>query len=159
MVQMEKIYEEQENYIEEHQDMEWRTEKKGDGRIRTDREPAMNFSLIWKKKAVRYLAASILTLVFSLVYEHFSFGVTSAFLLSAFLFSLAGAVLCRALAKASFDPSWSSVFLTTGIAWLTIGALLQGMLAIYGTENALMMVYPAMGIFFLLLTVVSLIVH
>lgn len=158
---MEKIYEEQANYIEEHQDMGWRTEKKDDRDVRTDREPAVSFSSIWKKKAVWYLAVSILTLVFSLVYEHFSFGMTSAFLLSAFLFPLAGAVLCRVLARAkgSFDPSWSSVFLTTGIAWFTIGSLLQGMLVIYGTENALMMVYPAMGIFFLMLTVVSLIVH
>ena len=93
------------------------------------------------KIAVIYLVCSIFLGLFGAVYEHFSFGVYSYFMLYAFAFPLVGGVL---------PALWLSLWGRTkapwpiaawvyraGIATLSIGSIIRGVLDIYGTGNVL----------------------
>ena len=109
------------------------------------------------KTALIDLGIGIFVLVFGRIYEHFSFGVTSLFMERAFLFPmLLGALPCAAFALAgrpALSPACVS-FLHAAIAAFTVGSVLKGALAIYGTDSALLLVYPATGaVFFLLFCV------
>ena len=99
--------------------------------------------------ALRYLEFSLLVLIFGAIYEHFSFGVTSNYMVYAFVFPLAGGAipaLALSLSRRRLFPGWLplSVFHSAIATW-TVGSLLQGALAIYGTTNRLIGVYWTVG--------------
>ncbi len=94
-----------------------------------------------------YVLAAVNAAVFSAVYEHFSFGVYSAFMIFAFavpllMGALAFLLLGRALKKTGTSvPALVCKFWHAAVATLTVGFLFRGVLDIYGTSSPLGAVY------------------
>ena len=94
-----------------------------------------------------YVLAAVNAAVFSAIYEHFSFGVYSPFMIFAFAVPLLmGALpfllLDRALKKTgSTVPALVCKFWHAAVATLTVGFLFRGVLDIYGTSSPLASVY------------------
>ncbi len=91
-----------------------------------------------------YAAATLFCIVFALIYEHFSHGVYSAFLLGMFAFPLLGGIVpCVLLPKAparSARHAWHA-----GVATLTVGSCVHGIFDIYGTTAPLVTAYWVAG--------------
>ena len=89
------------------------------------------------KKTIRYVFLSVLIFVFSQIYEYFSNGVYSNYMLYAFLFPFLGlsvpSFLLRSLKKTL--PANSRFLWKCGIATLTVGSIYKGILEIYGTNG------------------------
>jgi len=104
------------------------------------------------KTGFAYLLVSLFCVLFGAVYEHFSHEVYSGYMIYAFVFPLAGGALpltaltiygCRQL------PGRLPLNLyNAGIAALTVGSIMEGVLEIYGTTNDLLQVYWIAGIGF-----------
>ena len=103
------------------------------------------------KTGVFYLLATLFCVLFGAVYEYFSHGVYSGYMIYAFLIPLAGGAVpfcnmglrkCRHLPLNLYN---------SGIATLAVGCILQGVLEIYGTTNCLIQIYWFVGLTFLLL--------
>lgn len=95
--------------------------------------------------AIKYLSASLVTAVFAIIYEQFSHGVVSYFMLSAFLFPLLGggaALMLSAVTRKKVDRT----LYNCGLLTLTVGSITQGILEIYGTTNRLCGIYWIVGI-------------
>ena len=94
-----------------------------------------------------YVLAAVNVAVFSAIYEHFSFGVYSPFMIFAFVVPLlmGGLVfllLGRALKKTGTSvPALVCKFWHAAVATLTVGFLFRGVLDIYGTSSSLGAVY------------------
>ncbi len=102
------------------------------------------------------LVASLFTAFFGAVYEHFSHGVYSYYMIYAFAIPLAGGLLPLLLLLSAYARSavrkdvrlpgrlangaWNA-----GLATLTVGCVMKGVLDIYGTSNGLLAVYPVAG--------------
>ena len=100
-----------------------------------------------------YTAAATACLVFGAVYELFSHGVWSAYMLGAWTLPALCAAFLRFAVK-NLDPLPGRVLLqlqACGAATLTAGSLMKGVLDIYGTTNGLTLFYPLAGGFFILL--------
>ena len=100
------------------------------------------------KNAFGNLAAAMFLAIFGAVYEHFSFGVWSPFMVYAFMIPLAlGAVPYLYLAVWKPIPADRFAFRiwNSGIAALSVGCVFKGVLDIYGTTNRLLSVYPITG--------------
>ena len=100
------------------------------------------------KTAFVYLCAALATALFGFVYEQFSHGVWSAPMVYAFAIPLAGGALPFA-ALALWGRQHPAPFARTcwhlGLTTLTVGSLMAGVLAIYGTTNRLMAGYFVAG--------------
>ena len=97
----------------------------------------------YMKTACVYSAVSVFCAVFGAVYEHFSHNVYSAYMVFAFAFPLIGGalpflILGALRVKRIAAPEKLYHF---GIAALTVGSIINGVLEIYGTTNALSVVY------------------
>lgn len=105
-----------------------------------------------------YLAISLFCLVFGVIYEHFSHGVYSNAMVYAFAYPLClgtfpfftvctfgGKLKDRILLSGASAHLWAY-----GVATLTVGSILSGVLEIYGTDSALLIVYPIAGAVLLL---------
>lgn len=89
------------------------------------------------------LIAAAACLAASLVYEAFSHGVLSYFMLLSFLCPLADAVFFLCLRA---RPRWRARCLThTGVAALTLGCFVRGVFEIYGTTSEWTNVYFVLG--------------
>ena len=89
------------------------------------------------KKTIRYLFLSLFVFVFAQIYEYFSHGVYSNYMLYAFLIPFLGLTVPRfllySLKKTLLANSrflWKS-----GIATFTVGSIYKGVLEIYGTNG------------------------
>ncbi len=96
------------------------------------------------------LCFSILLALFGMVYEGFSHGVYSFYMIYAFLFLLGGGALPFLVVglqknSRSINPSAKALY-HCGLATLTIGSILQGVLEIYGTTNGLIRIYWIAGL-------------
>lgn len=113
-----------------------------------------NKSKLLKRTSVTYLYVSIFCLIFSLIYEHFSHGVYSPYMIYAFAIPLAGGCLpflfLNHIADKYLPDSPSLHLHHFAIATLTIGSILQGILEIYGTTNQLVIYYLYIGVLELL---------
>lgn len=103
------------------------------------------------KCAFIYLLITIFTALFGGIYETFSHGVYSYYMLYAFAFPLVGGVLPAmvfSLGDLRKVPSPAARTLYhCGIATFTVGSIIKGVLEIYGTTNVLTGVYfPVAGI-------------
>ena len=102
------------------------------------------------KAGFHYLSVSLFCVLFGAVYEYFSHEVYSYFMLYAFVFPLCGGALPftalalgRTVKMPSFLPRQLYHF---GIATLTVGSVMKGVLEIYGTTNDLTSIYWYVGI-------------
>lgn len=101
-----------------------------------------------ERTAFAYLLTTIFTAVFGGVYEVFSHGVWSAFMVYAFSFPLILGVFpfsWLALQRKPLPGVWSCRLHHAGVASLTIGSVMEGVLAIYGTTNHLTVWYWIAG--------------
>ena len=98
--------------------------------------------------AFRHLAFSLFCALFGAVYEKFSFGVYSCCMIYAFVIPLIlGSIplLSIAIWGKKYPDKTALTTWNSGIAVLTVGCIVQGVLEIYGTTNHLMIVYPIAG--------------
>lgn len=99
------------------------------------------------------MVISAFCLIFALVYEHFSHGVTSLYMVCAFLIPLLGGFLVNLIIESAgfvIPGKWSSNLYNSGIAALTVGSLVKGALDIYGTTNHLTIIYLITGLVLIL---------
>lgn len=106
------------------------------------------------KTAFTYLLAALFCALFGAVYERFSHEVYSFYMIYAFAFPLAGGTL-PFLAMSVFrcpryPGSASGNLYHSGIAALTVGSIVRGILDIYGTTNRLADLYWYAGAFLVL---------
>ncbi|MCR5293978.1 MAG: hypothetical protein K6E30_02230 [Lachnospiraceae bacterium] len=107
-----------------------------------------------KNRALRtaaiYLGVSLFTALFGAIYERFSHEVYSYFMIYAFAFPLAGGVLPFFLLGTVKTKRYPNTVLRylfhAGIATLTVGSIMKGVLDIYGTTNSLTNFYWFAGI-------------
>lgn len=95
-----------------------------------------------------YLLAAVCCAAFGTIYECFSHGVYSCFMIGAFVFPLLlGAFPFRLLQKSGkpFPGRFSEDLIYAGVAVLTVGSIVQGVLEIYGTTNPLVVIYWITG--------------
>ncbi len=94
---------------------------------------------------VQITSVSDLKTACALVYEHYSHGVTSYYMMCAFIIPLLGGFLVNLIIKsAGFmvpGERTSNLYIVT----LTTGCIVKGVLDIYGTTNHLMVVYLIAG--------------
>lgn len=102
------------------------------------------------KVAFIYLLLSIFCALFGAVYEYFSYGVYSYYMIYAFAIPLVGGVLpalsCSLLGIKKHPGSVARNLYHCGIATFTVGSIIQGVLEIYGTTNNLIQWYWLVGI-------------
>jgi len=91
--------------------------------------------------------AAIFLAVFGSIYEIFSHGVYSYFMIYAFLIPLVLGVLPYGwlLYKRAHPPRIVLQLWNFGIAAFSVGSLIKGVLEIYGTTNLLWWFYPVIG--------------
>lgn len=102
------------------------------------------------KTAFIYLLVSLFCVLFGAVYELFGHEVYSYYMIYAFVFPLAGGTLPYfSIALAYTEGYPKAIFRKiyhSGIAILTVGSILRGVLEIYGTTNRLLNIYWILGI-------------
>ena len=111
-------------------------------------QPAKNsVRNLFFRHARTLLFCSVFLALFGTVYEHFSFGVWSYFMVYAFAPCLIGSLwlLLISSRKIRFAHLFLGL-LESGIIILTLGMLLGGVIEIYGTDNHLLIVYPILGL-------------
>lgn len=100
------------------------------------------------KTGVVYLLVALLCAALGAWYEHFSHNVYSLAMIYAFIFPLAGGALpfcAAALCGVKKPKALALNFYHSGLATLTVGSFVHGVLEIYGTTNSLEWVYWAVG--------------
>lgn len=115
------------------------------------------------KTAFTYLIVSIFVALFGGIYEIYSHGVYSNFMIYAFAFPLVGGCLPFFLLGmwSYIGDNTHPIYLQppgtlcrnlhhSGIATLTVGSIIRGVLDIYGTTSYLSKIYWIVGIAFLL---------
>ena len=101
--------------------------------------------------SVYYVAAALFCALFGAVYEIFSHEVYSYPMIYAFAIPLAGGALPFLALAAGLVRRWrfpgavSRSLYHAGIAALTVGSLMRGILEIYGTTNMLLWAYWIAG--------------
>lgn len=111
-----------------------------------------------KKDLLYNIIGSVLLALFGAVYEVFSHGVYSYYMIYAFAIPLVMGVLPYAILLLK-DKNPNNRFLklwNTAIATLSVGSIFAGVLAIYGTTNSLIIVYPVVGAILVFLSFASL---
>jgi len=97
-----------------------------------------------KKITFLYILISIFTAIFGAIYELFGHGVYSYFMIYAFLFPLIGGVLPFQIIKVLPNKLQINLY-NSGIATLTLGSIIKGVLDIYGTTNDIINIYWIVG--------------
>lgn len=107
-----------------------------------------------EKLVFTYLLATIVCASFGAVYESFSHGVYSYYMLYAFMIPLLGGTLPFSYVlyfRSKIPRPMARRFHHFGISALTVGCIFCGVLEIYGTTNCLVIVYFTVGGMFLFL--------
>lgn len=106
------------------------------------------YTLDIKKRIKRYILFTLIILVFGIIYECFSFGVVSIYMIGAFLIPLVfGVIISTGLYLLEGKPNKLSVSTyNNGVITLTVGSIIKGVLDIYGTTNNLITVYLVVGL-------------
>lgn len=110
------------------------------------------------KTAFVYLLVSLFCALFGAVYEMFSHEVYSFYMIYAFAFPLAGGTfpfLAISLFRKRYPGAASRNIYHCGIATLTVGSIVQGILDIYGTTNRLTGLYWIVGVIMVISGIVS----
>ena len=110
------------------------------------------------KIAFVYLLCAIFIAFFGAIYEIFSFGVYSYFMIYAFAIPLLlGTVpfFSAALWEMKYPGKIAMNAWNSGVVALTVGCIVKGVLDIYGTTNRLIAAYPIAGAVFLIIGFIS----
>ena len=108
--------------------------------------------------AVHYFVASLVAAGFAAIYEYFSHGVYSVFMMSLAVWPLLLGVLPSWLAGIDGMREPAPLFrtlLASGVLTLTLGSLVAGVMEIYGSTSAFTPVYWALGTAIMLVAVVA----
>ena len=101
------------------------------------------------RNSLIFICAALFCGLFSAVYEYYSHGVYSNFMVYLFMFPLVGGTVPYAflgLYPSAACPSRSAVRIyNSGLAALTVGSCVKGVLDIYGTSSGYMLAYWAAG--------------
>lgn len=104
-----------------------------------------------QKHLIGSIIAALFCALFAAVYEAFSFGVYSYFMLFAFVLPLLGCALPYSIIvfrDRAFPGALALRLWDSGIAALTVGSIIQGVIEIYGTTNHLVIIYLISGVLF-----------
>lgn len=100
------------------------------------------------KKSLIYLGISIFVFIFGQIYEYFSHGVYSIYMMFAFLIPFIGlfipSLLNNLILKRKITDNVTLPW-KCGIATLTVGSIYKGVLEIYGTSGTFEQVYLIIG--------------
>lgn len=100
------------------------------------------------KKSLIYLGISIFVFIFGQIYEYFSHGVYSSYMMFAFLIPFIGlfipSLLNNLILKRKITDNVTLPW-KCGIATLTVGSIYKGVLEIYGTSGTFEHVYLIIG--------------
>lgn len=100
------------------------------------------------KKSLIYLGISIFVFIFGQIYEYFSHGVYSSYMMFAFLIPFIGlfipSLLNNLILKRKITDNVTLPW-KCGIATLTVGSIYKGILEIYGTSGTFEQVYLIIG--------------
>ncbi|MBO5070842.1 MAG: hypothetical protein J6C37_10865 [Roseburia sp.] len=111
------------------------------------------------RTAFIYLLISLFCMIFGAVYEIFSHEVYSFYMIYAFAFPLVGGTLPYLVIGLSRRKRYPGILAKNlyhaGIATLTVGSVLQGVLDIYGTTNSLIRFYWVVGAVLILIGIIS----
>lgn len=109
------------------------------------------YTLDTKKISLVYLIISLITMNFGFIYELFSHGVYSNYMMFAFLIPfLLGSILFLVIGKLNLRISNLSLnFYHSFVSTLTLGCIMKGFLDIYGTTNSLLNIYIYVSILLL----------
>lgn len=97
----------------------------------------------------KYLLISLLCLVFFLVYDQFSHGVTSVYMTWLYLIPLGLGffpVWARQAAGLPEPDGWTVILFQCGLATVLVSSLLRGILEIAGTSSSLQVILGFFGI-------------
>jgi hypothetical protein len=99
------------------------------------------------KRIVRiYVFTTLLCIAFNYVYSLFGHGVSSPFMSHAFVFSLVlGAVGFAVFGRLNLSNRVASSLYNAGIATLTVGSILRGIIDIAGADTAYPVYYFSVG--------------
>ena len=115
------------------------------------------------KTAFVYLCVSVFCVLLGAVYERFSHGVYSFYMIYAFGFPLVGGALPFAAlslwGRGAYPRAVPAGLYHAGVATLAVGSIVCGVLEIYGTTNALSRVYWIAGVCLVLAAVCTAIVE
>lgn len=92
-----------------------------------------------------------------MIYENFSHEVYSGFMIYAFLFPLAGGTLPFWIISLYYKKPLKRLpinLYNSGIATLTIGSIMTGILEIFGTTNDIVQIYWFVGVGFIIAAIV-----
>ena len=106
-----------------------------------------------------YIIVTLTCILFSIIYESFSHGVISNFMIFSFVVPLVFGVGINYMFyffKIKKLPSRiQNKIYNAGIATLTIGSIMEGVLQIYGTTNSKIYVYLVVGTVLLFTSIIS----
>ena len=101
------------------------------------------------RSSLIFICVALFCGLFSAVYEHYSHGVYSNYMVYLFAFPLIGGTIPYALLgllpSAVCPSQLSQRIYNSGLAALTVGSCLRGVLDIYGTSSGYVPVYWAAG--------------
>lgn len=114
-----------------------------------------------KRTIIKYIFFTIFILVFGQIYEHFSFGVISNYMIYAFLIPLIlGLLINTIIYFTKIVPSkMGSCLYNKGIITLTVGSILRGVLDIYGTTNMYLKIYLYAGVLLIIAGIILYIIN
>lgn len=110
------------------------------------------------KTAFVYLLISLFCVLLGAVYEYFSHEVYSFYMIYSFVFPLAGGTLpflILFVSEKAMPARLSFNLYNSGMAALTVGSIVKGVLDIYGTSNQIIILYWAAGILFCVVGIIS----
>ena len=113
-------------------------------------QPVHPINKLFRRHAVNLLSVSAFIAFFGAIYEYFSFGVWSYYMVYAFAPSLLGGLWLLKLCRSKYPAGHLFLaLLESAIIVLTFGMILSGIVAIYGSENHLLIAYPILGLLLL----------
>ena len=106
-----------------------------------------------KKVRRNYLIYSLFLIVFAIIYESFSHGVYSNYMIFSFIIPFIYGY-CGSFLINIGGSKLGNMFYNLGIITLSIGSVFKGILEIYGTTNKLLYVYIIVGLLMAILGII-----
>ncbi len=128
------------------------------GELRETREGKPSHRLSCRRLTLNYLFMTAFWALFGFIYEMFSHGVFSPFMMGAFLIPLLFGLLpvtLLGLHKKQVKCPAAAGFWHGGIWMFTLGAVSRGALEIYGTTNSKLILLPISGAICLALAMIT----